>query len=1303
MWQPPNVNKSLHPELYATLLTPTVAPPIRLSEEMSPGSFMNLTKSHVNDLIVKPQSPLSIANSTMTTATSNSSTPSAVAATAAAATAAAMYYNANNVLLQNSPLSLMAQLQQYLRLQQARTSSKTSAISSTWPTAGLSANGANTMAASVPSNERHSHLLLSSPEIAAAVSTGLMSPTRPSPPSTILPFRCADPMPALINSPSSSLTTASSNNTVMDLLPLDILADTFIRLNALHLSQHTTVTQSSLRPAAIPNIPHNSSSVAAAIKPYGPSQPLNVGSTVDANAAVAAAAMLSLATPSLPLSTVATSLTALPPPPPPPPLPPAAAATIPSLVHGLPLFKPHFYMDTQHNLSKMSTLKSSPNLTASEVTAQKSFDDIHHYPSKSSLTGLNPLHSKHSLLRGTLSLPPTTTSTVLSTDCDLKRRSLRKRTDDFLHKQRSRGIESSSLQHHRAVKNVADLNDEDEDDDLLLPPPKKKWIRHYLNANHPMHVQNPNGNNTSGSNSSSSMMVDDIPPTQQQQHTGGYSTSSNSQHSPPRQGGGNHYMHMMNAASSQQAGSAGGNPHVSHVTPRRRTISSTSNGAGTREVHNKLEKNRRAHLKECYEALKNQLSLKDEDRRKTSNLAILGEALRCVQSYQKQNQELEAKWEHLANDKINLQKRIVSLKRELGPKYEQIFSGIFPDIEIGSIPSERDTINDVHSLSSGRGSTLYSSSSSLSSGGSNGSNSNGSSNAMSSPVGAGLQTAMPTAISPVITKINNNNNSSNNSSTTSPISISNNNNFILQHQRKHPTTTTTISTTIQAVAIPTQVVAGLGGGNHIGVAGGANSPTSGSPNTLVTFGGGGGGNTMPLSLTAKNISATAITRGSPTPSTPSPSPSSSSGVSSSSSLISSSPPINGVISNGRNVTVNIPNGLKLQAAAVNGVTGSVIGNGATSAAATIIATSAPAQGVNNTNNAAVLTNSQTQLNGGRKKTLSLSNNTNTLHGTSNAMAKLQQYNHRQQTPHHKQTLNHQHHHHQQQLSAEDGEQPAKFLKVLNDKGATTNIAGGGGVGCVGGIISSGLHEGIATNFLNGNGQKMIISNNFVEEEEEEQEAGDNTTKGKTSITNGSVPVATSILSASELCRLPGGAELNILSSTPTNGIKTGSGSTTLATAFYHANGKITLVNGLPPSTTGHVTSSADNALVPSSTVGSKGTTVSNGLMLKDAPNSSTLLIANGTSELNTSPATNINGLHFRGNFAQLLAAANSTSNNNLQQVASNNGTVASSKNYGFHMATTSNLANLSAVDASKTKISPKQTIVAWRPGATTTN
>jgi hypothetical protein len=52
--------------------------------------------------------------------------------------------------------------------------------------------------------------------------------------------------------------------------------------------------------------------------------------------------------------------------------------------------------------------------------------------------------------------------------------------------------------------------------------------------------------------------------------------------------------------------------------------------AGTREVHNKLEKNRRAHLKECFEALKKQLPI-TADEKKTSNLAILGAAIRYIQ------------------------------------------------------------------------------------------------------------------------------------------------------------------------------------------------------------------------------------------------------------------------------------------------------------------------------------------------------------------------------------------------------------------------------------------------------------------------------------------------------------------------------------------------------------------------------------------------------------------------------------------------------------------------------------------------
>ncbi|CAG08834.1 unnamed protein product, partial [Tetraodon nigroviridis] len=52
-------------------------------------------------------------------------------------------------------------------------------------------------------------------------------------------------------------------------------------------------------------------------------------------------------------------------------------------------------------------------------------------------------------------------------------------------------------------------------------------------------------------------------------------------------------------------------------------------GAGTREVHNKLEKNRRAHLKECFETLKK--NVPNVDEKKTSNLSVLRTALRYIQ------------------------------------------------------------------------------------------------------------------------------------------------------------------------------------------------------------------------------------------------------------------------------------------------------------------------------------------------------------------------------------------------------------------------------------------------------------------------------------------------------------------------------------------------------------------------------------------------------------------------------------------------------------------------------------------------
>lgn len=56
---------------------------------------------------------------------------------------------------------------------------------------------------------------------------------------------------------------------------------------------------------------------------------------------------------------------------------------------------------------------------------------------------------------------------------------------------------------------------------------------------------------------------------------------------------------------------------------------SIHNRAGTREVHNKLEKNRRAHLKECFEQLKRQLPQMQEEK-KTSNLLILSNASKYI-------------------------------------------------------------------------------------------------------------------------------------------------------------------------------------------------------------------------------------------------------------------------------------------------------------------------------------------------------------------------------------------------------------------------------------------------------------------------------------------------------------------------------------------------------------------------------------------------------------------------------------------------------------------------------------------------
>ncbi|XP_038829544.1 max-binding protein MNT isoform X2 [Salvelinus namaycush] len=86
-------------------------------------------------------------------------------------------------------------------------------------------------------------------------------------------------------------------------------------------------------------------------------------------------------------------------------------------------------------------------------------------------------------------------------------------------------------------------------------------------------------------------------------------------------------------------------------------------GAGTREVHNKLEKNRRAHLKDCFDTLKK--NIPNADEKKTSNLSVLRSALRYIQTLKRKEKEYEHEMERLVREKIATQQRLAELKNEL--------------------------------------------------------------------------------------------------------------------------------------------------------------------------------------------------------------------------------------------------------------------------------------------------------------------------------------------------------------------------------------------------------------------------------------------------------------------------------------------------------------------------------------------------------------------------------------------------------------------------------------------------------------
>eukprot|EP00118_Oscarella_pearsei_P005333 m.24443 g.24443 ORF g.24443 m.24443 type:complete len:283 (+) comp28620_c0_seq1:384-1232(+) len=107
-------------------------------------------------------------------------------------------------------------------------------------------------------------------------------------------------------------------------------------------------------------------------------------------------------------------------------------------------------------------------------------------------------------------------------------------------------------------------------------------------------------------------------------------------------------------------------PARSGGTPKRasRVVGIYDRAGVTREVHNRLEKNRRAQLRLYFESLQQQLpGLVD---RKTSSLAILKGALDCIEQLKRKDREYELEANQLRRQKRMKQEQLRSLRSELG-------------------------------------------------------------------------------------------------------------------------------------------------------------------------------------------------------------------------------------------------------------------------------------------------------------------------------------------------------------------------------------------------------------------------------------------------------------------------------------------------------------------------------------------------------------------------------------------------------------------------------------------------------------
>merc|ERR1719336_581762 len=88
-----------------------------------------------------------------------------------------------------------------------------------------------------------------------------------------------------------------------------------------------------------------------------------------------------------------------------------------------------------------------------------------------------------------------------------------------------------------------------------------------------------------------------------------------------------------------------------------------------RELHNKLEKNRRAVLKQCFDELALSCEL---DPKKASNLTVIRSAYKYVMTMRRKERENEKILSDLVQEKIKKKQQLEKLKMEMPGVLEQL-------------------------------------------------------------------------------------------------------------------------------------------------------------------------------------------------------------------------------------------------------------------------------------------------------------------------------------------------------------------------------------------------------------------------------------------------------------------------------------------------------------------------------------------------------------------------------------------------------------------------------------------------------